>query len=36
MNRYTFSSIKEKNWLISKGMLVLLFDAFKGCSLVKK
>ena len=31
-----FSSIKETNWLISNGVCVLLFDAFNGCSLVKK
>ena len=31
-----FSSIKETNRLISKGMCVLLFDLFNGCSLVKK
>ena len=31
-----FSSIKETNRLISKGMSVLLFDTFNGCSLVKK
>ena len=36
INRYIFSSIKETNWLISKGMCVLLFDVFNGCSLVKK
>ena len=29
------SSIKEANWLISKGMCVLLFDVFNECSLVK-
>ena len=29
-----FSSIKEKNGLISKGMCVLLFDVFNRCSLV--
>ena len=29
------SSIKEANWLISKGMCVLLFNVF-GCSLIKK
>ena len=36
INRYIFSSIKETNWFISKGMCVLLFDVFDGCSLVKK
>ena len=30
------SSIKETNWLISKGMRVLLLDVFNGCSSVKK
>ena len=30
-----FSSIKEKNGLISKGMCVLLFDVFNRCSLVQ-
>ena len=30
------SSIKETNWLISKGMHVSLFDVFNGCSLAKK
>ena len=29
-------TFKETNWLISKGMRVLLFDVFNGCSLVKK
>ena len=29
MNRYIFSSIKETNWLINKGLWVLLFDVFK-------
>ena len=28
INRYIFSSIKERNWLISKGMCVLLFEVF--------
>ena len=28
-----FSSIKETNWLISKGMCVFLFDVFNRCSL---
>ena len=28
--------IKETNVLLSKGMCVLLFDVFNGCSLVKK
>ena len=36
MHLYIFRSIKETNWLISKGMCVLLFDVFKGCFLVKK
>ena len=36
INHYRFSSIKETNWLICKGMRVLLFDVFNGCSLVKK
>ena len=31
-----FSSIKETNWLVSKGMCVLLFDVFNGSSVVKK
>ena len=35
-NRYILNSIKETNWLISKGMCVLLFDVFNGYSLVKK
>ena len=34
--RYIFSLIKETNWLIGKGICVLLFDDFNGCSLVKK
>ena len=29
------SLIKEINRLISKGIYVLLFDAFNGCSLVQ-
>ena len=29
------SLIKEINRLISKGMYVLLFDVFNGCSLVQ-
>ena len=29
------SLIKDINWLISKGMCVLLFDVFIGCSLVQ-
>ena len=28
INRYIFSSIKETNWLINKGMRALLFDVF--------
>ena len=31
INCQIFRSIKETNWLISKGMYVLLFDAFNGC-----
>ena len=30
-----FSSIKEINRLMSKGMCVVLFDVFNGCSLVQ-
>ena len=29
INRYIFSSLKETNWLINKGMCVLLFYVFK-------
>ena len=36
INPYTLSSIKETNWLVSKGMHVILFDIFNECSLVKK
>ena len=35
INSYIFSSIKETNRLISKGMCVFLFDVFNGCSLVQ-
>ena len=35
-NLYIFSSIKEANCLISKGMCVLLFDVLIGCPIVKK
>ena len=35
MNRYIFSSIKETNWLINKGMCVVLFDVFKHLLLRK-
>ena len=31
----SFSSIKETNWLINKGMCVLLFDALKHLLLRK-
>ena len=31
INRSIFSSIKETNWLISKGICVILFDVFDGC-----
>ena len=31
-----FCLIKEINWLISKGIYVLLFDVSKRCSLPKK
>ena len=31
----SFSSIKETNWLINKGMCVLLFDALKHLLLGK-
>ena len=34
-NRYILSSIKETNWLINKGMYVLLFDFFKHLLLRK-
>ena len=36
INRYTFSSIIETNWLLNKGMCVILFDILNGCSLVNK
>ena len=29
INRFIFSSTKEANWLINKGMCVILFDVFK-------
>ena len=35
INRYIFSSIKEINWLINKGMCVLLFNVFKHLLLRK-
>ena len=35
MNRYIFSSIKERNWLINKGMCGLLLDTFKHLLLRK-
>ena len=35
INRYIFSLIQETNWLVNKGMCVLLFDVFNECSLVK-
>ena len=35
MNRYIFSSIKETNWLIIKGMCALLFNVFKYLLLTK-
>ena len=35
INRYIFSSIKETNWLINKGMRDLLFDVFKHLLLRK-
>ena len=36
INRYIFcSSINETNWLINKGMCVLLFDVFKHLLLRK-
>ena len=31
-----FGSIKETNWLISKGMYVLLLDFLNGCFLSKE
>ena len=36
INCHIFSSIKEANWLIQKGICAILFDVFYGCSLVKK
>ena len=30
------TNTQETNWSISKGMCVLFFDVFNGCSLVKK
>ena len=36
INCYIFSSTKETNRSISKGVCFLLFDVFNGCSLVKK
>ena len=35
INRFIFSSIKEANWLINKGMCVILFDVFKHLPLKK-
>ena len=35
INCYIFSSLKETNWLINKGMCVLLLDAFKNLLLRK-
>ena len=35
INLYIFSSIKDTNWLINKGMCVLLFDGFKHLTLKK-
>ena len=35
IKRYIFSSIKETNWLINKGMCVLLFDVFRQLLLRK-
>ena len=35
ISHYIFSSIKEANWLINKGMRVLLFDVFKHLLLRK-
>ena len=32
---YVFTSVKEKNRLISKGMCALLFDVFNRCSLIQ-
>ena len=32
---YIFGSIEATNKLINKGMCVLLFDVFNGCSLVQ-
>ena len=32
---YVFTSVKEKNRLISKGMCVLLFDVFNRSSLIQ-
>ena len=38
IERYIFSSIRETNWLISKGLYVLLFDLSTSnrCSLLTK
>ena len=35
IDRHIFSSIKQTNWLINKGMRVLLFDVFKHLLLRK-
>ena len=35
INRYVFSSIKETDWLINKGLCVFLFDVFKHLLLRK-
>ena len=35
INRYIFSSLKKTNWLINKGMCVLLFGVFKHLLLRK-
>ena len=35
INCYIFSSVKETNWLINKGMCVLLYDVFKHLQLRK-
>ena len=35
INSYIFSSSKETDRLMKKGMCVLLFDVFNACSLVQ-
>ena len=35
MNRYILSSIKETNWLINKGICIILFDVSKHLLLRK-